>query len=293
MDDRVEPAGERVRLVDVALACGVTKSVASRALNGDPSLTIRPATRLRILAAARELGYRPHAGARALAGARTRALALLIPDLSNPVYSRIVRGAYRRARERGYVMLLVEDTPTDGADETFADLVEEGRVDGLLIASARPDHRLLASARLDRLPHVFVNREMPGSGRNVGMDLAEASATAVRHLYALGHTDIGLVSGPAELYPARVREQGFRDQMTGLGLDPDCCVSAPFSEEGGRRRPAGCWPANRHPPRSTAARSARPSAPCTPCTSSACVSPRTSPSSPTMICPWPTTSAHP
>jgi DNA-binding LacI/PurR family transcriptional regulator len=118
-------------------------------------------------------------------------------------------------------------------DETFADLVEEGRVDGLLIASARPDHRLLASARLDRLPHVFVNREMPGSGRNVGMDLAEASATAVRHLYALGHTDIGLVSGPAELYPARVREQGFRDQMTGLGLDPGCCVSAPFSEEGG------------------------------------------------------------
>src|ERR671912_157251 len=84
MSDRVEPAGERVRLVDVALACGVTKSVASRALNGDPSLNIRPATRMRILAAAQELGYRPHAGARALAGARARALALLIPDLSNP-----------------------------------------------------------------------------------------------------------------------------------------------------------------------------------------------------------------
>ena len=233
MGDHDGPARERVRLVDVAVACGVTKSVASRALNGDPSLTIRPATRMRILAAAQELGYRPHAGARALAGARARALALLIPDLSNPVYSRIVRGAYRRARDRGYVMLLVEDTPADGADETFADLVEEGRVDGLLIASARPDHRLLASARLDRLPHVFVNREMPGSGRNVGMDLAEASATAVRHLHELGHTRIGLVSGPAALHPARVREQGFRDQMTRLGLDPACCVSAPFSEEGG------------------------------------------------------------
>src|SRR3954449_1914404 len=147
MGEHVEPARERVRLVDVALTCGVTKSVASRALNDDPSLTIRPATRLRILAAARELGYRPHAGARALAGARTRALALLIPDLSNPVYSRIVRGACRRARERGYVVLLVADTPADGADETFADLVEEGRVDGLLIASARRRCRLLRSAR--------------------------------------------------------------------------------------------------------------------------------------------------
>jgi LacI family transcriptional regulator len=233
-----EVARGRVRLVDVAAACGVTKSVASRVLNDDPTLTVRPETRRRILAAARELGYRAHAGARALAGARARALALLIPDLSNPVYSRIVRGAYRRAREHGYVVLLAEDTAQDEADESFADLVEEGRVDGLLIASARPAHRLLSSARLARLPHVFVNREVPGSGRNIGMDLAEASATAVRHLHQLGHTCIGLVSGPAELYPARARERGFVDQMTALGLDPDACARHPFDERGGARAAA-------------------------------------------------------
>ena len=61
----------------------------------------------------------------------------------------------------------------DLVPQSVADLVEEGRVDGLLIASARPAHRLLSSARLARLPHVFVNREVPGSGRNVGMDLVE------------------------------------------------------------------------------------------------------------------------
>ena len=231
-------ARERVRLVDVAAACGVTKSVASRVLNNDPTLNVRPETRQRILAAARELGYRAHAGARALAGSRARALALLIPDLSNPVYSRIIRGAYRRAREHGYVMLLAEDTAEDEADESFADLVEEGRVDGLLIASARPAHRLLSSARLARLPHVFVNREVPGSGRNVGMDLVEASATAVRHLHQLGHTSIGLVSGPPELHPARARERGFIDQMTALGLDPGHCARQPFNEEGGARAAA-------------------------------------------------------
>jgi LacI family transcriptional regulator len=228
-------ARERVRLVDVAAACGVTKSVASRVLNNDPTLNVRPETRQRILAAARQLGYRAHAGARALAGSRARALALLIPDLSNPVYSRIIRGAYRRAREHGYVMLLAEDTAEDEADESFADLVEEGRVDGLLIASARPEHRLLSSARLTRLPHVFVNREVPGSGRNVGMDLVEASATAVRHLHQLGHTSIGLVSGPPELHPARARERGFIDQMTALGLGPGHCARQPFTEEGGAR----------------------------------------------------------
>ena len=87
--------------MDVAALCGVTKSVASRVLNDDPTLTVRPETRRRIRAAALELGYRAHAGARALAGAETRALALLIPDLSNPVYSCIIRGAYRRARQHG------------------------------------------------------------------------------------------------------------------------------------------------------------------------------------------------
>jgi LacI family transcriptional regulator len=212
VDERTT-TGERVRLVDVARRCGVTKSVVSRVLNDDPSLNVRPETRHRIRAAALELGYRAHAGARAVAGADTRALALLIPDLANPVYSRIIRGAYRRAHERGYVVLLAEDTADDGADEAFADLVEAGRVDGLLIASARPGHRLLSSARLARIPHVFVNRAVPGSGRNVGMELAAASAVAVRYLHGLGHRRIAMVSGPPGLQPAEERERGFVDAV--------------------------------------------------------------------------------
>lgn len=225
--------GERVRLVDVAARGGVTKSVASRVLNADPTLNVRPETRQRVLVAAAELGYRAHAGARALAGAEARALALLIPDLSNPVYSRIIRGAYRRARQQGYVVLLAEDPADDEADEAFTDLVDTGRVDGLLIASARPDHRLLSSSRLAGIPHVFVNREVPGSGRNVGMDLAAASAVAVRHLHDLGHRRIGLVSGPSDLQPARAREQGFVEQLTELGLEPGHVAHGPFSEQGG------------------------------------------------------------
>ena len=74
-------ARERVRLVDVAAACGVTKSVASRVLNNDPTLNVRLETRQH--PGHHELGYRAH-DARALAGSRARALALLIPDLSNP-----------------------------------------------------------------------------------------------------------------------------------------------------------------------------------------------------------------
>lgn len=223
----------RARLSDVAEAAGVTKSVASRVLNEDPSLVVRSETRERVWAAAHELGYRPHPGARALAGHRARALALLIPDLSNPVYSRIIRGAYQRAREKGYVMLLAEDRANEETDEPFTQLVVEGRVDGLLIASARPAHPLLASPRLTQVPHVFVNREVPGSGRNVGMDMEAASGAAVRHLHDLGHRAIGHVAGPEGLEPARARAQGFADAMVAAGLDPSATERDEFSEQGG------------------------------------------------------------
>jgi DNA-binding LacI/PurR family transcriptional regulator len=226
------PAG-RVRLIDVARLSGVTKSAASRVLNDDSTFTVRPETRQRVWDAARELGYKPHAGAQALAGAQTRALALLTPDLTNPVYSRIVRGAYRQARARGYVVLLAEDSDDQRADESFADLVESGRVDGLLIASARPTHGLLSSSRLATIPHVFVNREVAGSGRNVGMDLAAASQCALAHLHDLGHRRIGHISGPSELEPARARADGFLSRGAELGLTALPIEWSDFSEAGG------------------------------------------------------------
>ena len=98
----------RVRLEDVARAAGVSKSTASRALN-DPTAPLREETRARVRQAVEELAYRPHAGARALKRADTGALGLAVPDLTNPVWARIVRGAVKpgpgarlqRAADRG------------------------------------------------------------------------------------------------------------------------------------------------------------------------------------------------
>lgn len=223
----------RVRLVDVANLGGVSKSAASRILNSDATLNVSPETRQRVWDAALQLGYKPHAGARALAGARSGALALLIPDLTNLTYSRIVRGAYQQARDRGYVVLLAEDTSDQQADESFMALVETGRVDGLLIGSAHSDHALLRSPRLATTPHVFVNREVEGSGRNVGMDLPAASRVAVDHLFKLGHRRIGHIAGPAALHSALSRERGFLDRVAELGLQQAQVERAEFSEAGG------------------------------------------------------------
>jgi LacI family transcriptional regulator len=199
----------RTRLEDVARAAGVSKSTVSRVLSGDPTLSVRDATRERIRALAQELDYRPHPVARALATPATGALALLVPNLSNPAYVEIIRGAYRRAREHGYVLLCAEDFEDQEADEAFTELVDGGRVDGLLIASARPENRLLEALDRHWVPHVFVNRSVPGAPANVTLDVARAARLAYEHLAGLGHTAIGHVAGPGDVQSARGREAAF------------------------------------------------------------------------------------
>jgi LacI family transcriptional regulator len=224
---------QRSRLIDVANHAGVTKSVVSRVLNNDGTLSIREETRVRILEAVRDLDYQPHTGARALAGASTRALALLIPDLTNPVYSRITRGAVLQARARGFAMLLAEDAADFGVDRQFADLVASHRVDGLLIASARPDHPLLKVLPDSQIPHVFVNRVVAGSGRNISLDLEAASCAALDHLAALGHRWIGHVSGPEDLTPSRSRRAGLLRAARRAGIPEPSIESGDFNEQGG------------------------------------------------------------
>ncbi|MCS7008284.1 MAG: LacI family DNA-binding transcriptional regulator, partial [Gaiellaceae bacterium] len=110
----------RATLADVARSAGVSKSIASRILSGSDTLVVRPETRERVLAVAHRLRYRPHAAARGLRRARTGALGLLVPNLTMPVYSRIVRGAVTRALERDVVVVLVEDLD-DGTNEAALD----------------------------------------------------------------------------------------------------------------------------------------------------------------------------
>jgi len=224
---------KRTRLVDVAQEAGVSKATVSKVLNGRPDLSVRPETRRRIHEVAAALGYRPHSGARALAGASTGAMTLLVPALGNPTYVTIARGAYSRARELGYLSLLAEDFDGQEADESFNDLVQHGRVDGLLIASARPGHPLLKALTDNPVPHIFLNRAVKGSGRNVTMDVARSSIAALDHLHGLGHRKVGHIAGPPGISPSDARAEAFVRHAAELGLSAFPVASGEFAEDGG------------------------------------------------------------
>lgn len=223
----------RVRLQEVAERAGVSKSIASRVLNGDPSVSVRDGTRRRVLAAARALAYRPDPVARALASSVTGALALLVPSFDNPAYLPIIRGAYGRARERGFILLSAEDFDAQQADAAFTEMVQAGRIDGLLIASALPARPLLTALKRHWVPHVFVNRVVPGEISNLVLDVEGAARLALEHLVELGHTRIGHIAGPAKIESGRRRERAFLAAAESHGLPAVALQRGAFSTEAG------------------------------------------------------------
>jgi LacI family transcriptional regulator len=229
---RKAPPARPARLIDVARAAGVHVSTASRVINGTGELVIRPETRQRILDTADRLRYRPHAIARGLKTASAGAIGLLVPSLRNPVLSEITRGAFDRAWERGYVVLLAEDSGNSKALDAYERLVGEGRIDGILIASARPGSPLLERFAHDMVPCVFVNRRHPGSGRSVSMREEDAGRVAAQHLLSLGHRRLAHLAGPEELDTAHRRREGFVAAAREVQLEVRV-EAAPFEERGG------------------------------------------------------------
>lgn len=223
----------QVTLYDVAREAGVHFTTVSRTLNGTADLNIRPQTRERILAAAERLKYRPNAFGRGLRLSSTHTLGLLVPSLRNPVYAAVVRGAFSRAWERGYVVVLSEDSEGGLAAPAYERLVIERRIDGLLVATARRGDPAAEQWCKAPVPAVFVNRRHRG-GHNVSMREEEAARLAAGHLLALGHTRLAHIAGPANLDTATRRVHGFRAAVREAGHRAPI-VPVGFDERGGYR----------------------------------------------------------
>jgi LacI family transcriptional regulator len=238
-------------LRDVAAAAGVHVSTVSKVL-GDSGIVVRPETRDRILAAARELRYRPNASARSLRLKRTGALGMLLPDFTNPVYATIVRGAVRRAEDLGYVMLIAEIR--ENAPRAYRHLVLENRIDGLIIATARASGSLARELRNENVAHVFVNRRVRGARSSVTVDDEAGAALAAEALHAHGHRRIGMLAGPYATDTARRRLAGFTRACGRLGVKPMVSAEQPYTRAGGfaamesllvhRSRPTGVFASN-------------------------------------------------
>ncbi|MBY0274965.1 LacI family transcriptional regulator, partial [Candidatus Binatia bacterium] len=217
-----DPAA-RPTLLDVARLAGVSPATVSRAL-ARPDV-VRAATRERITETVRALGYRPNHGARSLAGDRWDAIGVIVPDITNPFFAALVRGASAAAAQHGKVCLLAE---TGGGATAEVDVVASlaARVDGLVVAASTAPASDLQRAAGGRAV-VLVNRRATGLAAVI-IDQRAIVTLGLRHLRDLGHRRIAVASGPSGSWSSRRRRDALAEHA-----DLDLVVLPPGSATAG------------------------------------------------------------
>lgn len=219
---------------DVARLSGVSSAVVSYVVNNGPR-PVAAQTRERVLAAMRELGYRPNAVARALRLRRTNSVGLIVPDISNPYFGEFAKAIEDSAFERSYALTLV-NTSNDPERETaqLASLIDR-QVDGLLMISVR-HYDDLAPVEAAGIPLVVVDQlDESATVPTVVIDNYGGARAGVEHLLALGHRRVAMICGPSDLPGSVSRQRGWQDALSDAGFEPHDGdrVIAPFTREGG------------------------------------------------------------
>lgn len=205
---------------DVAAHAGVAPSIVSRLLNGDPTLRLRPETRVRIETAVRTLDYTPNRAARALRGSRAGALGVALPGLlTSPPYEQILNGAEAEARRCDYLLVTVEVDALAADPAAFRRFVRSGATDGLLLQrdGLPADEIVMKNLHSTELPFVIVNERVSAPLASVALDDRGASALATSHLLALGHTDIAHLAVGGSTSRSLDRLKGWEQALINAG----------------------------------------------------------------------------
>jgi LacI family transcriptional regulator len=227
-----------ITLKQLATRAHVHPSTVSRVANHDPGLRIGPATRQRIEALLRETEYRPNGVARGLKLAQTLALAVVIPDITNPFFAALFRGVEDGATPRGYNVLLCN---TDGSPErqrSHLHSLHARRVDGVILASSFLKDPTVRWLRQQHVPYVLVNRfSDEDQDPFVGSDDLVGARVATAHLAQLGHRRIGHLAGKPTVSTGVMRRRGYLSALSDAGLTPDphLVIESGYTEEGGAR----------------------------------------------------------
>ena len=205
-------------LRDIALLADVSTATVSHVVNG--KLHVSPKLRARVLTAIRELNYRPNALARSLRTRQSHTIGMIIPDISNPFFPALVRGAEDVLMGSGYAVIVGNSDNDARKEETYYRTFLERQVDGLLaVATTDKPSNVLKQLILQHTPVVYVDRHyhsMPGD--IVSADNTGGSRVAVRHLIDTGHSRVAIITGPLGLANARARLKGYESALEEKGL---------------------------------------------------------------------------
>lgn len=200
----------------VAEYAGVSQSAVSRTFT--PGASISPKTRAKVLAAAKELGYRPNAIARSLITNRSRIIAVVMAYLENLFYPDVLEELGRRLGAEDYHVLLFTGFMDRDSDPVF-DQIMQYRVDGIILASTSLSSELSDECTVAGIPVVLFNRTTErDSASSVTTRNRDGGRQLAEFLLAGGHKRFGYIAGLPNSSTNRDRLGGFREGLEAAGI---------------------------------------------------------------------------
>jgi LacI family transcriptional regulator len=211
-------AGPTVSIRDVASHAGVSVGTVSNVLNR-PDI-VAPTTRSRVLAAISALGFVPNDAARQLRRGRGRTLGLVVLDVANPFFTDVAKGVEDTTGAAGMAVIFCNSDGDVVKEHAYLDLLEEQRVQGVLITPIDDASERLRRLRDRGILVVLLDRQSPQTDLcSVSVDDRLGGELALRHLVENGHRRIAFVGGPRRLQQVRDRYAGAVQALESAGLD--------------------------------------------------------------------------
>ncbi|WP_434634404.1 substrate-binding domain-containing protein [Chromobacterium sp. CV08] len=227
---------KRLTIDDIAELAGVSRTTASMVLNGHAErYRISSATVEKVQRVAREHHFRPSQQARSLRSRRSSSIGLVIPDLTNSSHAALAQALENGCRALGYQLLMV--TSDEDAERESAGIgqLAARQVDGMIVVPCSGDaERYLPWT--GRLPFVFADRHIPGSGIPAAVTAAAASVEALLGpVLAAGVDELVYFGGQPTLSSGRERLAGYRQALAAHGIAPagDWVAERDFQRESG------------------------------------------------------------
>lgn len=206
---------KRATIRDVANASGLALSTVSNALTN--RRYVSDVTRLKVLKAATDVGYRASKIARSLRTHRTYSIGILVGDIANPFFPELVRGVEDVASTEGYNLILCNTDYREDKQRTYIEILRDQQVDGIVIASQIQKSDDILSMVEEGLPLVMINQRYPGTVTDyVGVDNISGMKETCEYLWGLGHRRIGFIQGRKGSTAAQDRYDGFVKAMESL-----------------------------------------------------------------------------
>lgn len=215
----------KVSIFDVAKKSGLSVVTVSRVLNGAES--VREKNRLKVLEAIKELDYRPNAAARSLARGKTGIVGLIVTTLQDSFFDAVVKELNEVLALHGYFLAISVSTGI-GSDEAHY-LIQEDRVDGLILLSPLEEDNYIVEMKRRNIPYVLIDNQKPDNDAySVTIDNYKGGYNATKHLLDLGHTSIAHISGQDMFRSTRERRSGFLQALEEKSLGPFEMITGDF-----------------------------------------------------------------